>query len=154
MAKPFAVYQQPEDSAAFDSCYFGKHVPLAKIIPGLKSYEVTRSDVMGMSGKHCVYLVAALEFASMEAIGPAYDTLSELQAAYGDEVNFLHFEVYTGLPNPATEDWQLTPAMTAFGLHTEPWLYLIGADGRVAHRVEGLFTYAEIERHLLALLRR
>lgn len=106
------------------------------------------------SGKPTALLFATPAYCRTRFCGPAYDTVSELQAAYGDEVNFLHLEVYTGLPNPAAEDWQLAPAMTAFGLHTEPWLYLIGADGRVAHRVEGLFTYAEIERHLLALLGR
>ncbi|MBU6438433.1 MAG: EthD family reductase, partial [Betaproteobacteria bacterium] len=71
MAKLFAVYQQPKDAAAFDAYYFGTHVPLAKTIPGLRSYEVTRGDVMGMAGKHGVYLVAVLEFDSMAAIGAA-----------------------------------------------------------------------------------
>jgi uncharacterized protein (TIGR02118 family) len=71
MAKLFAIYQQPKDPAVFDSYYFEKHVPLAKTIPGLRSYEVTRGDVMGMAGKHNVYLVAILEFDSMEAIGAA-----------------------------------------------------------------------------------
>ncbi|MEO5880979.1 MAG: EthD family reductase [Caldimonas sp.] len=87
MAKLFAIYQQPKDPAAFDSYYFGKHVPLAKTIPGLKSYEVTRGDVMGMSGKHNVYLVAALEFASMEAIGAAMSS-PEGQATAADLGNF------------------------------------------------------------------
>ncbi len=87
MAKLFAIYQQPKDPAAFDSHYFGKHVPLAKTIPGLKSYEVTRGDVMGMSGKHSVYLVAALEFASMEAIGAAMSS-PEGQATAADLANF------------------------------------------------------------------
>ena len=68
MAKLFAIYQQPADAAAFDDYYFSKHVPLAKTIPGLRSYEVTRGDVMGMTGKHGVYLVAILEFDSMAAI--------------------------------------------------------------------------------------
>ena len=69
MAKLFAIYQQPKDPAAFDSYYFNTHVPLAKTIPGLRSYEVTRGDVMGMGGKHGAYLVALLEFDSLAAIG-------------------------------------------------------------------------------------
>ena len=44
MAKLFAVYQQAKDNAAFDACYFGKHVPLAKTIPALRSHEVTCGD--------------------------------------------------------------------------------------------------------------
>ena len=87
MAKLFAIYQQPKDPAAFDSYYYGKHVPLAKTIPGLKSYEVTRGDVMGMAGKHGVYLVAILEFASMDAIGAAMAS-PQGQATAGDLANF------------------------------------------------------------------
>ena len=87
MAKLFAIYQQPKDPAAFDSYYFSKHVPLAKTIPGLQSYEVTRGDVMGMAGKHGVYLVAILEFASMEAIGAAMSS-PQGQATAADLANF------------------------------------------------------------------
>ena len=87
MAKLFAVYQQPKDPAAFDDYYFNKHVPLAKTIPGLTSYEVTRGDVMGPAGKHRVYLVAVLEFASMEAIGVALSS-AEGRATAADLANF------------------------------------------------------------------
>jgi uncharacterized protein (TIGR02118 family) len=87
MAKLFAVYQQPQDTAAFDAYYFNKHVPLAKTIPGLKNYEVTTGDVMGMAGKHGVYLVAILEFESMEAIGAAMAS-PQGQATAADLANF------------------------------------------------------------------
>ena len=40
----------------------------------------------------------------------------------------------------------------AFGLATEPWLYVLDAGGVVAYRVEGLFTEAEVEAQLQALL--
>lgn len=87
MAKLYAVYQQPADAAAFDSYYFNKHVPLAKTIPGLRSYEVTSGPVMGMAGKHGVYLVATLEFDSMEAIGAAMPS-PQGQATATDLANF------------------------------------------------------------------
>lgn len=87
MARLFAIYQQPKDPAAFDSYYFEKHVPLAKKIPGLKGYEVTRGDVMGMSDKHGVNLIAILEFASMEAVGAAMSS-PEGQATAADLANF------------------------------------------------------------------
>ncbi len=87
MAKLFAIYQQPIDAAAFDDYYFNKHVPLAKTIPGLRGYEVTRGDVMGMAGKHGVYLVAILEFDSMAAIGAAMAS-PQGQATAADLANF------------------------------------------------------------------
>ena len=87
MAKLFAIYQQPKDAAAFDKYYYNTHVPLAKTIPGLRSYEVTRGDVMGMAGKHATYLVAVLEFDSLAAIGAAMAS-SEGQATAADLANF------------------------------------------------------------------
>ena len=75
-----------------------------------------------------------------------------LQKRHNDTLNFVHVEVYTGLPNPAETDWQLDPAMTAFGLQTEPWLFLIDKTGTITYRVEGLFTEDEIDQHLKLLL--
>ncbi|MCP5280946.1 MAG: EthD family reductase [Rhodoferax sp.] len=87
MAKLYAIYQQPADAQAFDRYYYNTHVPLAKKIPGLRSYEVTRGDVMGMAGKHGVYLVATLGFDSMAAIGAAMAS-PEGQATAADLANF------------------------------------------------------------------
>lgn len=87
MAKLYAVYQQPKDPAAFDAYYFNTHLPLAKTIPGLRSYEVTRGDVMGMGGKHGVYLVATLGFDSLAAIGAAMAS-PQGQATAADLANF------------------------------------------------------------------
>lgn len=87
MAKLYAIYQQPQDPAAFDHYYFNTHVPLARTIPGLLGYEVTRGNVMGMGGKHAVYLVATLEFASMQSIATAMAS-PEGQATAADLANF------------------------------------------------------------------
>ena len=86
-ARLFAIYRQPADPAAFDAYYFGTHVPLAKRIPGLRRYEVTRGDVMGMAGKHDAYLVAILEFDSLAAIGAAMGS-PEGRATAADLDNF------------------------------------------------------------------
>lgn len=87
MAKLIATYQQPKDAAEFDAYYFNKHVPLAKTIPGLRSYEVTGGDVMGMAGKHGAYLVAILGFDSMSAIQAAMAS-PQGQATAADLANF------------------------------------------------------------------
>ncbi len=87
MAKLYAIYRQPDDVAAFDAYYFSTHVPLAKTIPGLRSYEVTRGNVMSMTGKHEVYLVATLEFDSLESIAQAMAS-AEGQATAADLANF------------------------------------------------------------------
>jgi uncharacterized protein (TIGR02118 family) len=87
MAHLYALYQQPADAAAFDHHYFNTHVPLAKTIPGLRSYEVTQGDVVGMAGKHNVYLVATLTFDSLAAIESGMAS-PEGQATAADLANF------------------------------------------------------------------
>lgn len=104
------------------------------------------------AGAPTALLFATPAFCMTRFCGPSYEIASELQKQYGDRVTFLHVEIYTGLPNPAANNWEIAPAMAAFGLSTEPWLYLIDADGEVAYRVEGLFTADEIAPHLMALL--
>jgi hypothetical protein len=104
------------------------------------------------NGKPTVLLFATPAFCQTRFCGPAYEMTSELQQRYGDQINFVHVEIYTGLPNPAANNWEVAPAMTAFGLSTEPWLFLIDRNGVVFYRVEGLFTTDEIEQYIPALL--
>lgn len=85
MATLLALYAQPTDPAAFDAYYFSTHVPIAKRVPGLLSYHVGRNPGT-IAGTPC-YLVAALEFASPEAIQAALAS-PEGQAAAADLGNF------------------------------------------------------------------
>lgn len=87
MAKLIATYQQPSDTVAFDAYYFQKHAPLAKTLPGLRSYEISRGDVMGVTGKHGVYLVAILGFDSLDAIMQALSS-EQGKATAADLANF------------------------------------------------------------------
>jgi hypothetical protein len=118
--------------------------------PNPAFYQVSLAQALA-NGKPTVLLFATPAFCQTRFCGPAYEQTSELQSRYGDSFNFVHVEVYTGLPNPAANNWEVAPAMTAFGLTTEPWLYLIDAEGKIVYRVEGIFTTAEVERHLQAL---
>jgi hypothetical protein len=106
------------------------------------------------NGRPTVLLFATPGYCRTRFCGPSYAVVSSLQERYAQEADFIHVEVFSGMPNPAANDWQLAPAVVAFGLRTEPWLYLIDPGGTVAHRVEGMFTEAEVERHLRTLLAR
>lgn len=113
----------------------------------------TQSLTQALDGdKPVVLLFATPAYCQTRFCGPSYELTSELQAEFGGQADFIHVEIYTGLPNPAASGWQIAPAMAAFGISTEPWLYLIDKSGRVAYRVEGLFTPEEVEPHLRALL--
>ena len=87
MAKLIVLYKTPADAAAFDAHYFGTHVPLAKTIPGLRSYEVNAGPIGTPQGPSALHLIATLTFDSMEAIGAAFASPPG-RAAAADLANF------------------------------------------------------------------
>jgi uncharacterized protein (TIGR02118 family) len=87
MASLLVLYKKPSDPAAFDRHYFDKHIPLAKKIPGLRKYNVTKGPIMTPAGPSDVHLVANLEFDDMAAIQAAFAS-PEGQAAVADVQTF------------------------------------------------------------------
>ncbi len=41
MAGMVVIYKKPADVKAFEKHYFETHIPLAKMIPGLRKYEIS-----------------------------------------------------------------------------------------------------------------
>lgn len=119
--------------------------------PNPAFYRVSLAQAI-TSGKPTVLLFATPAFCQTRMCGPAYDVVSAAQQQNGDAANFIHVEVYSGLPNPAANGFQLDVAMKAFGLTTEPWVFLIDKNGVISWRVEGPVTAGEIEQHLKPLL--
>ncbi|MCW2898771.1 MAG: ethyl tert-butyl ether degradation protein EthD [Streptosporangiaceae bacterium] len=70
-ARFIALYETPADPAAFDRHYRDVHIPLARQLPGLRRYTLGR-DVVAVRGGEPYYLVAELE----------WDTMEELRAAF------------------------------------------------------------------------
>lgn len=87
MAQMVVIYKTPKDPAAFDKHYFGTHLPLAKKLPGLRKYEVSRGPVQIPAGPSNFYLVATLHFDDMAAIQEAVMS-AEGQAATADVQTF------------------------------------------------------------------
>jgi uncharacterized protein (TIGR02118 family) len=87
MARLIVQYKQPQDEAAFMRHYFDVHAPLAKQIPGLRSYEISEGRIAAPGGSTDVFLVAMLEFDSMAALQQGMGS-AEGQAAVNDLPNF------------------------------------------------------------------
>ena len=67
------------------------------------------------------------------------DSLEAAKAVTGDAVNYIHIEVY--------DDFQeLTPVkeMAEWGLDTEPWVFVLDADGRVTFKFSGPLSPGEL----------
>ena len=72
MVRFLVLYDTPSDTAAFERHYHEVHVPLAKELPGLRRYTVSR-DTTVIRGGVPFYLVAELE----------WETMDDLRAAFG-----------------------------------------------------------------------
>ena len=71
MAKLIAMYKTPADPAAFDRYYDATHVPIAKKVPGLRNYEVSRGPIVTLEGLAPYHRIATLTFDSIAAIQAA-----------------------------------------------------------------------------------
>ena len=67
MVRMLVLYNRPEDLAAFDKHYNEIHIPLAKQMPGLLRYTVSRNISKGAP----YYLVAELDWEDMAAFRAA-----------------------------------------------------------------------------------
>ncbi|MGI9149624.1 MAG: EthD family reductase [Chloroflexota bacterium] len=67
MIRFLVLYQRPTDVPAFERHYLDVHVPLAKKLPGLRKYAVSRT-VTAVRGPKPYYLVAELEWDDMASL--------------------------------------------------------------------------------------
>lgn len=100
------------------------------------------------SGKPSMILFATPGFCQTAVCGPGVDVLKALAGKFGDRVNAVHVEVY----QYPFEQLKPVTAMQEWGLRTEPWLFLVDRDGRVAGRFEGGITVPEIEAEVAKLV--
>ncbi len=87
MASLIVLYKTPVDAVAFDRYYSSTHIPIAKKIPGLRKYEISRGPIATPAGLSNYHLVATLRFDDMEAIQKAFAS-PEGRAASADVGNF------------------------------------------------------------------
>jgi len=87
MARLLVIYGAPMDPDAFDRYYFETHVPLAKTIPGIRRYEVSRGPILNPEGPSKAHLVATLVFDDLAAIRRAFAS-PEGQATAADVRTF------------------------------------------------------------------
>ena len=85
---------------------------------------------------------ATPKFCQSRTCGPVVDVAQAVQQRLaGRGIRFIHVEIYQD-NNPAqgynrwVKEWRLP---------TEPWVFLVGRDGRVKQRFEGSVSVAELE---------
>jgi hypothetical protein len=89
-----------------------------------------------------VVTFATPKFCSSRTCGPVVDVVEDVQRRLADDnVRFIHVEVYADNdPAKGFNRW-----VKQWNLPTEPWTFLVGADGRIAARFEGTVSVNELE---------
>jgi hypothetical protein len=89
------------------------------------------------------------KFCSSRTCGPTVDVVEEVAKRFeGEPVRFIHVEVYEDNdPANGFNRW-----MKEWKLQTEPWTFLVGADGRIVERYEGVVSVNELEEDVRAEL--
>jgi hypothetical protein len=110
-----------------------------------------RYSVAGSLAAHKPFVVtfATPRFCTSRTCGPVVDVVDDARRRFEAKgVRFIHVEVYTdNRPALGYNRW-----MRQWGLHSEPWTFLVGADGRVKAKFEGAVSVAELETGIRRLL--
>ncbi|HEU5490749.1 MAG TPA: hypothetical protein VFU84_08135 [Gaiellaceae bacterium] len=90
-----------------------------------------------------VVTFATPKFCSSRTCGPVVDVVEEVSRRFeGENVRFIHVEVFEDNdPAKGFNRW-----MREWSLPTEPWTFLVGADGKIAARFEGTVSVLELEQ--------
>jgi hypothetical protein len=108
-------------------------------VPPSDMHARSFADVVGT--KPVALLFATPQLCQSRVCGPVTDVALQLKAKYGDQVEFIHQEVY--VDNDANKG--LRKPLQQFRLRTEPWLFVADADGKITARMEGSFGLTAFE---------
>jgi hypothetical protein len=112
-------------------------------IPDPELHRVTIAEAIE-AGHPALVVFATPVYCVSKFCGPVTDMVAGLAAEYSDRADFIHVEIWRDFQNQvvnaAAAEWLLR-----HGDLQEPWVFLIGADGRIAARWDNVADKEEIE---------
>ncbi len=108
-------------------------------VPHDDMHKVDFADVLG--SKPTVLIFATPLLCQSRVCGPVVDVAAQVEDEFRDQVDFIHMEIY----NDNEINKGTRPQIAAFGLPSEPWVFAIDKNGKVAARMEGAFSVKELE---------
>jgi hypothetical protein len=97
------------------------------------------ADVVGK--KPVALLFATPQLCASRVCGPVADIALQMQAKYGDQMTFIHQEVY--VDNDVSKG--LREPLRQFNLPSEPWLFVVDKTGTITARLEGSIGVKQFE---------
>ena len=125
--------------------------------PDARFYETSVAAALA-AGKPFVLVFATPAFCQTAICGPTLDTVKAVATDYPN-LTFINVEPYQmvmagGRLQPAVDasgQPQAAPWTDAWGLRSEPWVFVVGADGKMAAKFEGTLGADELRAALDAL---
>lgn len=104
--------------------------------------DMLREDLADVLGKKPAVLVFSTPaLCESRVCGPTVDVAEQVQAEVGDDVAFIHQEVYKD--NDASKG--IRSQLVKWRLASEPWIFVIDRSGTVAARFEGAVSVDELQ---------
>ena len=118
-------------------------------VPDAALHQTTIAAALAAK-RPAVVVFATPVYCQSQFCGPVTDMVADLARTYGDRASFIHVEIWRDFQNrtinKAAADWLLRNDDL-----NEPWVFLVGADGRIAARFDNVATAGELEPLLRAL---
>lgn len=115
--------------------------------PGL--YEVSIVEALAQ-GRPLIVAFSTPAYCHSRTCGPTLEVVKEAWRDYAGRVNAIHVEVFENPQEP--EALRESAAFKEWRLPSEPWVFVIGGDGRIAARFEGTVTARELREAVEAAL--
>jgi len=116
--------------------------------PMPRLYEQSLDEALA-DGRTTVVVFATPAFCQSAACGPMLEQVKRIAAAHPD-VDVVHVEIYEGFRDPgfAPDGTHLAPAVRAWHLVSEPWVFVVDASGTVVARFDGVLGPDELDPFL------
>lgn len=104
-------------------------------------YEMSVAEALERGPSVIVFATPA--WCTTQSCGPMLDQVKEISADFPD-LNFVHVEIYEDIQVQSFEELQLVEAINEWRLPSEPWVFVVDADGVVAAAFEGAAADTEM----------
>lgn len=112
-------------------------------IPDPELHETTIAAAIE-AGRPALVVFATPVYCVSRFCGPITDMVAGLAETYGDRADFIHVEIWRDFQNKVVNKGAAEWVLRGDDL-TEPWIFLIGDDGRIVARWDNVATPEEIE---------
>lgn len=119
--------------------------------PDPEWHQMTIADAVA-SGKPVAIAFTTPGFCTSQMCAPMTQELAMLYEKYKDRVIFIHVEPYDLEKARSGVSLEPIPVMGEWGLQTEPWIFVVDSQGKVAAKFEAFVMADEIEAAIQAAL--